>query len=495
MVDHLAALIRSQARRIPDKVALRSGGRAMTYAELDRVADAVALRLAAFGVGAASRVVYVDRNSTDFFALLFATAKLGAVLVPLNWRLSGPEVARLVADAGPDVVVLGRDYQDLAGSVGATPVMVDLDPRPTGGVHDWRPGDSDDIAVQMYSSGTTGAAKGVQLTHRNVLAKFRASPGIWGLRPSSVSLVATPLFHIGAAGWALGALFHGATVVLAGGTEPDHLLDVVRRERVTHAFFVPTILGRMPADAACPTLETIVYGASPVDPQVLRRAVAAFDCRFLHAYGLTEAAGQVVSLSPDEHAACLAAGGPMPVGRPDPGVELAVRDIADGTPLPPGKAGEVLIRGPQVMRGYWQRPNETAAVLSADGWLRTGDVGMLDEAGRLHLLDRVKDLIISGGENISPAEIEQVLCDHPGVAEAAVIGIASETWGETPLAYVVPSGVEPVTEDALIAFCRRHLAGFKCPTAVRVVDSLPRNATGKVLKRELRAATDVDNGR
>jgi long-chain acyl-CoA synthetase len=352
-------------------------------------------------------------------------------------------------------------------------------------------GDEEDVIVQMYTSGTTGVPKGVLTTHRNLASTARTSVR-WGFDAESVSLTPLPMFHIGGIGWAYCGLWHGATTVLLSEFDAEDVLDVLERQRVTNAVLVPTMLQLLTAvpDAAgrdYSALRSIAYGAAPITTPVLKAALETFGCSLFGLYGLTETTGGVVALEPADHDP----GGPREhllrsAGRPYPWVEMKIVDPADGEALGPHEVGEVWLRAPNVTPGYYNRPAETAAALTADGWLRTGDGGYVDEQGYLFLTDRIKDMIVSGGENVYPVEVEEAISQHADVADVAVIGVPDERWGETVKALIVPRrGARPAPAD-IVAFARERLAGYKLPRSVEFVDDLPRNPSGKVLKRELR---------
>jgi long-chain acyl-CoA synthetase len=314
-----------------------------------------------------------------------------------------------------------------------------------------------------------------------------------GLGPDSVSLVAMPLFHIGGGGWVLAGLAVGATNVLVRDVVPADLVDLIERERITHGFLVPAVLQFMlavpgVADHDYSALHALLYGASPISEQVLSDSIRTFGCEFLQAYGLTETTGTVVLLPAADHdpdgpnrhrlrAAGLAVGGST----------VRVVDAVSGEDAETGQVGEIWISGPTVMKGYWKLPEATEDAVRPGGWFRSGDAGYLDEDGYLYLYDRVKDMIVSGGENVYPAEVENVLMSHPGVGDVAVIGVPDERWGETAKAMVVRAPGTEATEQELIDHCRERLAVFKCPTSVDWIDALPRNPSGKVLKKDLRA--------
>jgi long-chain acyl-CoA synthetase len=494
-------VIRRHAAQRPDVVALRHGERELRYGELDERSNRLAQALLERGVGAGTRVAYLDRSSPEVVELLFAASKIGAVLVPLNWRLAPPELAAVLADAQAPVLIAGPAFREVAGDVlermSPAPRLVVVgedyerwlaahDPRDPGGR-----GDAGDVIVQMYTSGTTGVPKGVLTTHGNLAVTAQTSLR-WGFDQASVSLTPLPMFHIGGIGWAYCGLWHGATTVLVSDFAAEAVLDVVEHRRVTNAVLVPTMLQMLTAvpgaaERDYSALRAIAYGAAPITTTVLKASLRTFGCALFGLYGLTESTGGVVALEPEDHDP----GGPREhllrsAGRPYPWVELRIADPASARPLGPGEVGEVWLRGPNVTPGYFNRPIETAAALTPDGWLRTGDGGYVDEDGFLFLTDRIKDMIVSGGENVYPVEIEEALAQHADVADVAVIGVPHPHWGEAVKALVVPrAGARPAAAD-LIAFARGRLAGYKLPRSVDFVAELPRTPSGKVLKRELR---------
>ena len=343
----------------------------------------------------------------------------------------------------------------------------------------------------MYTSGTTGVPKGVLTTHRNLAAAAETSP-YWNFDADSVSLTPLPMFHIGGIGWAFLGLWNGATTVLVSEFDAATVLDVIERQHVTNAVLVPTMLQLLTAvpgaaERDYSALRSIAYGASPITTPVLKAALRTFRCSLYGIYGLTESTGGVVQLDPEDHDP----DGPREyllrsAGRPLPWVELRIADPATGDELGSGEIGEVWLRAPNVMAGYHRRPEETAAAITPDGWLRTGDGGFVDDDGYLFLTDRIKDMIVSGGENVYPVEVEEVLSQHPDVEEVAVIGLPDEQWGEVVTALIVPRAGTMPSSVELIDFARSQLAGYKLPRSVELVSELPRTPTGKVLKRELR---------
>jgi long-chain acyl-CoA synthetase len=493
----VADVVREHAAARPNHVAISAGGRELTYLELHERSSRLAQALLSAGVGPGSRVAYLDRTAPEIVELLFATSKIGAVTVPLNWRLAARELAAIVEDARPPVLVTGEAYAEVARALQAPRTVVagedyerwlaSHDAVDPGGR-----GDAHDVVLQMYTSGTTGVPKGVLTTHRNLAAAAETSP-YWQFDGDTVSMTALPMFHIGGIGWAFLGLWNGATTILVRDFEPEAVLDALERQRVTNAVFVPTMLQLLTAvpgavDRDYSALRSIAYGASPITTPVLKAALRTFRCALYGIYGLTESTGGVVQLDPEDHDP----DGPREhllraAGRPLPWVELRVVDPLTRDDCPAGAVGEVWLRAPNVMRGYHERPAETAAALTEDGWLRTGDGGYVDADGYLFLTDRVKDMIVSGGENVYPVEVEEALALHPDVADVAVIGVPDERWGETVKAVVIARQGTSPDPDELIAFARERLAGYKLPRSIDFVDELPRTPSGKVLKRDLRA--------
>jgi long-chain acyl-CoA synthetase len=434
--------------------------------------------------------------------LLFATRKMGAVTVPLNWRLAPTELRTIVADAGCSAIVAGPDYgaiaRDIAQTVPQPLEVIDVGEDYERRLRTQPPSDpghraaAEDTAVQMYTSGTTGLPKGVLTTERNLAAAF-LSAELWSFDAQTISLTPLPMFHIGGIGWAYLGLVCGATTILVTDFDAEAVLDLLEHDRVTNAVFVPTILQMLAAVPGAAgrdfsSLRSIAYGASPITTPVLKAALRTFRAPLFGVYGLTETTGGVVQLSPGDH-------DPdgdrehllRSAGRPMPWVEMRIVDPMDQRECGVGEVGEVWLRAPNVMAGYYKRDAETASALTDDGWLRTGDGGYRDENGYLFLTDRIKDMIVSGGENVYPIEVEEALSRHPGVLDVAVIGVPHERWGETVKALVVRAPGSSTTAEELVAFARTQLAGYKLPRAIDFVTDLPRSPAGKVLKRDLRA--------
>jgi long-chain acyl-CoA synthetase len=491
----LAKLLRDHARESPDATALIFEGSRCSFEELDERTNRLAQALLDAGVGSGDRVAHLDQNAPECIELLFAAAKVGAVLVPLNWRLAEPELEAIVADAGAALVVCGPDFAAHARGFADRVIVTGEEYESWLSAFDAEdPGHeagADDVAFQLYTSGTTGRPKGVLTTNANLEGLTNVSDQ-WSLDSDSVALVAMPLFHIGGLGWLLVAFAQGAACVLVRAIEPQPLLDTIVSEKVTNAFLVPTVLQMLCAvdgaeEADFSALRSIAYGASPITTTTLKRVLKTFGCPLFQLYGMTETTGAIVQLDaadhqPDGEREHLL----RSAGRPYPWMELRIVALDSGEECGPGEIGEVRVRGSAVMPGYFRADEETSAAFDEDGWLRTGDGGYVDDDGYLFLTDRVKDMIVSGGENVYPVEVEEALASHHAVGEVAVIGLPDERWGEIVTAVVVTRGADELDEDALVAHARERLAGYRLPRRIVVADELPKTATGKVLKRELR---------
>ena len=517
--DHrsASAMLRTWARATPDAPMLTEGSTTLTWSEVFDRAVRVSHALAREGVSAADRVAFLDRNGIEYFEVFFGCALLGAVSVAVNWRLAPAEMATIIDDAQASVVFYGTDYtaaaKEVRPMVDCVRTWVPLDQFAR-----WRDADTpsqpsdpgiepgpDDVVTQLYTSGTTGLPKGAMISGQNISCILTEADQVFRIGSDTVSLVAMPLFHIGGTGWALCGMSHGGHSIILRDMDPAAALRLIEEYRITEMFVVPAVLMFVLATPELATtdvssLRTVFYGASPISEDVLVRSMTALGCNFAQVYGLTETSGAITSLMPTDHDP----DGPRShllrsAGRPFDHVELRIVDTATGETLPAGEVGEIWTRSDQNMLGYWNKPEETAAALDADGWFRTGDAGWLDDEGYLFLHDRIKDMIVSGGENIYPAEVENALLAHPAVSDAAVIGVPDDRWGETVKAIVVRSADASEDEEGLaldiIAATRSRLAHYKCPTSVDFVDVLPRNPSGKVLKRELRQPYWLDRER
>ncbi|MGQ0624681.1 MAG: long-chain-fatty-acid--CoA ligase [Sporichthyaceae bacterium] len=494
----LADLIREQAAAHPGHEALVCGSTRLTWARLHDHSSRVANALLAGGVARGDRVGVLARNNAEFFEVAFGAAKIGAITVALNWRLAPSELAAVLDHAQPRVLITdGACAHLLPRDLGAVVVNYDTDypawRDAASAVDPAHPVDTQDVAYLLYSSGTTGQPKAVALTHANLAHSGAMASRGFRMGPDTVHMCAGPQFHIAGAGTGLMAMFFGARTVIITDPLPEVLLRTIATERVTHAFLVPALIqvlidSPLLAEHDVTSLVQISYGAAPMTEALLRRAMAALGATFLGLYGMTETAGVVTVLDPRDHETSGPRTGLLrSVGRALDWVEARVVDPATGQDRAPGEPGELWVRSAQVSPGYWNQAEVTAAAFTPDGWLRTGDGAYLDAEGFVFLRDRIKDMIISGGENVYPAEVENVLAEHPDISEVAVIGVPHERWGETVKAVVVLRGGASPDADGIRAFAKKRIASYKCPTSVEFVDALPRNPSGKVLKKDLRA--------
>jgi long-chain acyl-CoA synthetase len=518
----VAGLLRHLARQQANDEMLVQGAARRTWEEEFDVACRVAQATKREGLGVGDRIAFLDRNGIAYFDFLFGGSLIGAVNVAVNWRLAPPEMAAIIDDSGAPVLAVHADYLpalaamtsdlpavrrivviggDGAGYSDARAMSFDAwiegaaaeDPGHVGGL--------DEVSMQLYTSGTTGLPKGVMLTNANLATAISEAGITFHISHDTVSLVAMPLFHIGGSGWALCAMSRGGRSVILRDVDPNVLLELIAVERITEMFVVPAVLMLLLATASLQdtdlsSLRLIFYGASPISEDVLVKCMTAFGCAFCQVYGMTETTGAITALSFEDHDPDGPRRGLLrSAGKPHESVSLRVVDPDSGQDAPLGTVGEIWTRSPYNMAGYWRKPEETAATVNAEGWLRTGDAGYFDTDGYLYLHDRIKDMIVSGGENIYPAEVENALLSHPTIVDAAVIGVPDPKWGETVKAIVVLAPGETFDEAGIIAHCRVSLAHYKSPTSVDLTDALPRNPSGKILKRELRAPYWADKER
>jgi len=508
----LVDVTRNQARIRERKIALKFNGEVITYAELHERACRVANGLLATGVGRGDRVAYLGKNTAAYYEILFGAALIGAVLTPLNWRLAGPEIEWILRDAHPRVVFASQSFLSGDGELLAGKPLLTLPMETNPGFATWRESQAsiepisdiapEDIVVQLYTSGTTGRPKGALLSHRALLA-FRSLPpeaqpqwNRW--TDDDVSLIVMPQFHIGGTGFGLQTLCAGATGLIMSEFNVEEILAFIEKERLSKIFTVPSALQMILNHPRARSVDyrrirTLVYGASPIPLKLLREAMDVFNCGFVQQYGMTETAGTICVLPPEDHSP----DGNLRMrsaGRALPGVQIRIVG-ADGKQQATGDSGEIAIRSPTLMSGYWNSAQVTAAAIDSDGFFFSGDAGYLDDDGYLYIQDRIKDMIVSGGENIYPAEVETALCEHCGIREVAVVGVPDEKWGEAVKAIVaLHDGVEP-DAAGIITWARAKLAGYKLPKSIDFVCELPRNDSGKVLRRALRDAYWVGRDR
>jgi acyl-CoA synthetase (AMP-forming)/AMP-acid ligase II len=503
-VEFIADAVAHWAAVQPDAEALTYGEARWTWAEWDDRIRRVAGGLAARGLGHGGRVAFLDKNNPACLEVALGAGLLGAASAVINWRLAAGELDYVINDSGASVLFAG------AGLLPAVQAIRDRIPQVTevivvGGPDDEyeaflagaRPAGrsrevaGEDLWLVMYSSGTTGRPKGVMLSHRNIVAHTQNATPLAPMGPGDRNLVAMPLFHVGGTCYALFGIFAGVPSTFTREPDPASLLAAFAAG-ATYAFLVPAVVSGLlaagePAIAAMSRLKYLLYGAAPMPLPVLRRALAAWPrLNFVQVYGLTELAGVISALSPQAHRDAAREDRLGSAGTLLAGAELRVVDPA-GQDAAAGQPGEFWFRSAQRMMGYLNKPDDTAQVITEDGWLRTGDIGHVGEGGFLFVSDRVKDMIITGGENVYSPEVEQAVAEHPAVAEVAVIGVPDDHWGEAVKAMVALRPGEQATSQEIIGFARERLAHYKCPSTVDIIDALPRNPSGKVLKRVLRA--------
>jgi len=487
----------------PDRTALVFGEQSWTWRQLhDRILR-LAGALRAEGIGPGDRIAFLDKNHPACLETTFAASLLGAAHAVVNFRLSPDELVYLINDSAAEVLLVGAEFAGTVDSIRADLPDVRRIVIVGGGqdeyeslvacgspLQDRHASEPSDCFLQLYTSGTTGRPKGAMLTQSSLAAHNEALLPAYGMDESTVNLVAMPMFHVGGTCWALGGMCAGGRTVIAREVIPADILKLVVDTNITHAFFVPAVIQMLLAQdgvaEATKGLEVIGYGGSPMPGPLMDATLNALSTPLYSVYGMTEMSGVFCVLGPEEHRDLDRQHLRASAGRPLTGNEVRVVDPSSGSDVPVGKVGEFWVKSAQTMAGYWNKPEATSEAF-VDGWLRTGDAGRMDQDGYLFIEDRVKDMVITGGENVYPAEVERVLIEHPDIAEVAVIGVPSEKWGETVHAVVTLEGTSTPDAAALIAFARERLAHYKCPTGITFVADLPRNPTGKVLKRELKS--------
>lgn len=506
--ERIGDMIRAQASGRGERTALRCGSRKTSYRALHQRSNRVAHGLLADGVRSGQRILWFAKNNERYFEAFFGAAKANAVICPVNWRLSNPELDWIVADSGARIAFVGEEFEsripDIPALHSGMTVIRTVGHEAEGAYESWREGfegtepdiavDPGSDALQLYTSGTTGRPKGAYFSHRALLVFRTMSPEAqpeWNRwTDEDVSLLITPQFHIAGTGHGLQTICAGATGFIMREFDPARVLELIEHERLSKVFVVPAMLEMLLREPRVREIDyrrvrSLVYGSSPIPLALLREAMAVFGCGFVQQYGMTEASGTVTVLPPEDHDP---AGTPRmrSVGLPLQGVDIKIVD-AQGVEQPVGEVGEVAIHTPTLMTGYWRRPEATAAVIDDRGYYRSGDAGHLDADGYLYIRDRLKDMIISGGENIYPAEVEGALSGHPAVREIAVIGVPDKKWGEAVKAMVVLERGQEISADDLVGWGRALIAGYKLPKSIEFIDALPRNASGKILRHELRA--------
>jgi len=499
----LPDFLEHQARTQPDATCWIFGDRTWTFAAAWESVRRTAGALQAAGIGRGDRIAVLDKNNPAILQLILGGSLVGAATTVVNWRLAGDELDYVLNDCGARLAVVGADLRDAYDLVADRLEHVERAVA-LGGERDEfdaflaaepidRQGEvtPDDVCVVMYSSGTTGRPKGVQLTQHAMVQHCRVGGGDAEYGPGSMMMVAMPMFHVGGTSYALLGLTHGIPAFVVKEVDPAQMAAAMMAG-CTHAFLVPPVIAALlqageQAMALFGRLRQVGYGAAPMPPPVVRAVIAAWpETSFMQVYGMTEFGGVISVLDDAAHRDLERPERLLSVGQPVAGAELRVVDPATLEDVPQGTSGELWFRTEQATIGYLGRPEATAELITDDGWVRTGDVGRVDDGGFVFIEDRIKDMIITGGENVYSPEVERVLAEHPAVLEAAVIGVPDERWGETVKAVVALRPGAEATAEEIIAFTREKLAGYKTPTTIDVIEALPRNPSGKILKRDLR---------
>ena len=488
------------AKDRPERTAIEGDDLSLTYGELEDATARVASALLALGLNKGDRISWFGKNSATYFVLFFGAARAGVVMVPIGWRLAEPEAAFIIDNAEAKLLFLGEGFEACTQTLGKRPglmrcfTVAEAQAEVIGAPRaEFTPSGADEAVLQLYTSGTTGNPKGAVLSNRNLFGLRKA--GLDNPPPHTLwdedeaVLVAMPCAHIGGTGLGIVALAAGLPGIVLSEFDPVRVFDAVENRGVTRFFIVPAALALLLNHPDCAKtdfsrIKYIMYGASPIPLELLRECIAMFGAEFTQNYGMTETTGTICVLPPEDHS--VEGNQRMrSAGKPLPGVEVVIKG-PDGSILPQGEIGEIVTRSSSNMLGYWKLPEATASTMDADGWIATGDVGYFDEDGYVYMYDRAKDMIITGGENVYPAEVESAIYGHPDVLEVAVISIPDAKWGEAVKAVCVPKPGHTVDPDSVMNWARERVAGFKVPKSVDVIDALPRNPSGKILRRSLR---------
>jgi len=501
---------------VPDRAAISFEGKKITFSQVNQRANRLANAFKKMGVKKGDRVAILQVNTNQYPETYFATAKLGVIMVPLNFRAKEDELGYMLSNAEAKVLLVGDRYVDMAKSLRTSAptvkhyISLDKPVKDMLFYEDVIAKASDeevftdipeeDVSILMYTAGTTGRPKGVPLTHKSFVSYMLNNVEPADPEKSEVNLLTVPLYHVAGCQAMLAATYGGRTLAMMRQFEVKQWMEMVQNEKANRAMLVPTMLKRVIDDPDfekynLKSLKVITYGAAPMPFEVIKKAIEVMPwARFINAFGQTETASTITALGPEDHV--LHGISPQErekrlrrlagsIGRPLPDVEMKVID-EEGRELPPGETGEIVARGPRIMAGYWKDAEKTAKAMTKDGWLRTSDMGWKDEENYFYLAGRGDDMIIRGGENISPEEVENAIQSHPAIEEVAVIGIPDPEWGQEPRAIIVLKKGSKATAEELIEYCRAKLSSFKRPRTVVFVDELPRNPMGKVLKRVLR---------
>jgi acyl-CoA synthetase (AMP-forming)/AMP-acid ligase II len=498
-----------RARERPDVEFAIQGERRVTYREANQAVNKLANAFVSSGLQVGDRVAVLAKNCIEYAYIYYAASKAGVVPVPLNYRLVPDEWAYIINDSGAKMLIAGADFVEASESLGSQlqtvqqrVAMGGVAPAGWTSYEDWvasQPATPPDRNIseehdlyQMYTSGTTGHPKGAVLPQGSVTSNMAQVTVALQAQPGERSLIVAPMYHAAAAITTFNCIYYGGALYIMEDFIPNEVVRAMSEEKIALALLVPAmiqaVLVMVPdvMERSYQDLRMIVYGASPIAEQTLRKAIDVFKCDFAQGYGMTETTAVISFLTPDDHRLAMSEEHELllSAGRPILGTDVRIVDD-DDKPVPNGEIGEIIARGPQLMRGYWNLADESAEALKG-GWMHTGDAGVINDDGYLFIQDRVKDMIVSGGENVYPRIVEEALFQHPAVADAAVIGVPDQQWGETVKAIVVLKEGQSVTPDEIMEFTKGKLGGFQRPRSVDFIDELPRNPSGKVLKRQLR---------
>jgi acyl-CoA synthetase (AMP-forming)/AMP-acid ligase II len=502
---------------VPDRTAISFEGKRFSYGDLSERSNRLANALMGMGVQKGDMVAVLQVNCSEFVETYFAVAKVGAIFVPLNFRAKSDELSYMVSNCEAKALCVGERYVDMVnefrpqcphtehficyeskqdGMEAYSDVLAAASPEEV-----FTEIDDDDVTILMYTAGTTGRPKAVPLTHNSFSTYVLSNVTPVDMEIEETNILTVPLYHVAGVQAVMAAIYGGRTLAMMRQFEVKDWMNTVQEEKANRAMLVPTMLKRVIDEPDfgkydLSSLRVITYGAAPMPFEVIKKAIEVFPgVMFINAFGQTETASTITTLGPDDHVitgteeekAKKLKRLQSSIGRPMDDVEIKIVDD-DLKEVPTGEVGEILARGPRVMSGYWKDAEKTAKALTPDGWLRTSDKGYVDDEGYIYLAGRGDDMIIRGGENISPEEVENVLYAHPSIEEAAVIGVPDPDWGQEPKAIVVLKKGRTAPADEIMEFCRQRLSSFKRPRYIAFIDELPRTSTGKVLKRDLRAS-------
>jgi len=489
--------------KTPKSIAHKFLDRETTYEELDMYSNQIANGLVKLGCKPDSRIAYYGKNSDYFFEFLIGTLKSNTVAVGVNWRLAPPEVSYVLNDSKSEVLFVGKEFYPIIDEIlKDSPnikkvIAVDGEHTEYEDYLSWRnsqsssktglkSSDQDDI-LQLYTSGTTGYPKGVQLTNRNFAAANESIDGIVPFEEGTTNLVCMPGYHVAGTNWGIWGYIFGCRNIIIADIDPGLILELIEQEKIRSTLFVPAVILFLISHPNAVTtdfssLNFVLYGASPIADDTIIKAKEIMQCDLFQVYGLTETTGAITIMMPEDHDPQR--GKLRSCGKALKGVELKVVD-EDGNDLKTGEIGEVISKSDLNMKGYWNKPDATKESI-VDGWFYSGDAGYFDAEGYLFIHDRVKDMIVSGGENIYPAEVENALMSHDHILDAAVVGVPDDKWGESVKGFVVVGENSSLSEDEIIGYTRTQIAAYKCPKTIEFIKELPRNPSGKILRRELR---------